>query len=145
MARTKAFAWQDVVRVSFLAGPNAALLTLPDFTLFYADTDYELVYAVEEHETLGTDGGTVSLDIKKCTGTQAASAGTSMLLTVFNMKATINTPVIKSRSNAGLAVLQSTRRLKAGERAKVDFIGTNTALTGVHLTAWFLPLRRSSF
>lgn len=145
MGRPKALTWQAPQLVQFSAGPNAALLTLPDVTVFIADTDYELVSVSEVHEVLGTDGSAVTLDIKKCTGVQAAASGTSMLLTTFNLKATVQTIVTKSVSNAGLAVLQSSRRVKAGERIALDFSGTMTAVAGLCVNLWLKPLRRASY
>lgn len=145
MGLAKAVAWQAPILVTFTAGPNAALLTLPDVTVFIADTDYELVKAQEIHETLGTDGGTVSLDIKKCTTTQAAASGTTMLSSVFNLKSTINTVVTKSKGTTGLSATLANRRVLVGNRIAIDFIGTNTAVTGVLLQLWLQRLRRPSY
>lgn len=142
---TKAAAWHAPLVLTFAAGPNAALLTLPDVTLFIADADYELLSVAEVHEVLGTDGSAVTLDVKKCTGVQAAASGTSMLLTTFNLKATVQTIVTKNVANAGLAVLQSSRRVVAGERIALDFGGTMTAVAGVNVTVTLKRLRRPSY
>lgn len=145
MGLGKAAVWQAPITVSFKAGPNAALLTLPDVTLFIADTDYELQSVSEVHETLGTDGSAVTADIKKCTGTQAASAGTTMLASTFNLKATINTVVTKNRSNGGLTTTASNQRVAAGDRIALDFGGTMTAVTGVCINVTLKRLRRPSY
>lgn len=145
MGLSKAALWKDVVLVPFIAGPNAALLTLPDVSLFVADTDYELLRVDEVHEVLGTDGSAVTVDVKKCTTTQAAGSGTSMLASTFNLKATINTVVTKSKSNAGLSTTLGNRLLASGNRLVLDFSGTMTAVAGVCVNVWLQRLRRPSY
>lgn len=140
----KTLLWQAPFLVSFAAGPNAALLTLPDVTLFIADTDYELLYAQEVHEVLGTDGSAVTADIKKCTTTQAASAGTTMLSSTFNLKSTINTVQTKT-PQSGLTTTLANRRVAVGNRIALDFGGTMTAVAGVCVQLWLRRLRRPKF
>lgn len=144
--RSKGLLWQAPLILTWAAGPNAALLTLPDLTLFTAPTGsaWEVVDIAEIHETLGTDGGAVSLDLKKCTGTQAAGSGASSLLTVFNLKATINTVVRKNRSS-GLSATKANLQISAGQRLALDFIGTMTSVSGVHVTVILIPTRRPTF
>lgn len=148
----KAALWQAPVLVTFSAGPNAALLTLPDVSIFIADTDYELLAVSEIHEVLGTDGSAVAMDVKKVTGTDVAASGTTMLASTFNLKATVATVVTKSLSNAGLtggatptAAQKAARRIAAGNRIALDFSGTMTAVAGVCVTLWLKRLRRPSY
>lgn len=141
----KSVAWQAPVVCVFAAGPNAALLTAPDVALFIADTNYELVEAAEIHETLGTDGGAVSLDLFKATGTQAVGSGVTMLASVFNLKATVNTVVRKNLSNGGLTTTGANRRVAAGNRVGLDFQGTMTAVTGVNATVVLRRMNRPSY
>lgn len=145
MPMVKALAWHAPFCVSFNAGPNAALLTAPNVTLFIADTDYSLEEVQEVHETLGTDGSAVTLDVVKCTTTQAAASGTTMLASTFNLKATINTVVTKSRSNGGITTTAANRRLLVGNRIALKFGGTTTSLTGVCVQLWLKRLRRPSY
>lgn len=139
--------FSDLVCIRFSAGPNAALLTAPDQAIFIADTDYEVLRADEVHETLGTDAGAVTADLKKCTGTQAASAGTSVLGSTFNLKSTINTVQTRKRSVSGTSGLAAmgTRTLSAGNRLCIDFGGTMTAVTGVCITVWLRRKRKQTF
>jgi hypothetical protein len=142
----KAIAWEAAKRLTFSAGPNAALLTAPNTALFIADADYEIVSAAETHETLGTDGSAVTADVVKASDGTALSGGTSMLAaTKFNLKATINTEQRKTLSNGGLATSQTDRILYKGQRLGVKFSGTMTAVTGVCITVVLNPLRRAAW
>lgn len=145
MGLAKALVWQRPVLVSFSAGPNAALLTLPDVSVFIADTNYELVAVSELHEVLGTDGSAVTLDVVKVTGTDVVASGTTMLATTFNLKATVATVVRKSLSNGGLTTTAANRRIASGNRIGLNFAGTMTAVAGVHVSLWLKPLRRPSY
>lgn len=116
---------------------DRALLTVE------AGAMYEVSEVIETHTVLGTDGGDVTVDVKKCTGTQAPSAGTSVLSSTFNLKSTINTPVSKVRGQ-GLATSLVTRTVKAGERLCLDFTGTQTAVEGVAVQIVLVPLRKST-
>lgn len=141
MRAKKLAAIGEPVLAQFLAGPNAALLTLPNGTLFIADGDYELAQVQEVHEVLGTDGGAVALDIVKCTGTQTAAQGTTMLRSTFDLKAAINTVVKKNLSNAGLTLTAANRLIRNGERVALSFSGTMTAVAGLRVQATLI--RRS--
>lgn len=145
MGFTKAIGWQAPILVTFSAGPNAALLTAPNVSLFIADTDYELLEVQEVHETLGTDGSAVTLDIVKCLTTSTAAAGTTMLSSTFNLKSTINTVVTKSKGTTGLSATLANRRIRAGNRIAAKFSGTMTALTGVCIQLWLQRTRRPSY
>lgn len=145
MGLAKAIVWKDVVLITFSAGPNAALLTLPNVTVFIADTDYRLEAVSEVHETLGTDGSAVTLDLVKCTGTQAAASGTTMLASTFNLKATINTVVRKSKSGGGLSATTANVRVASGDRIALNFGGTTTALSGLCVSLWLKAQRRPSY
>lgn len=138
----KAVAWEAPQRITFSAGPNAALLTLPDVGLFTADADYEIVAAYERHETLGTDGSAVTADIVKAASGTALASGTSLLASTFNLKATINTTQSRSLSAGTLA---SDRILYSGQCLGINFAGTMTAVTGVSITVVLQPMRRPSW
>lgn len=136
MAREKKLARAGKTLVAeFTIGPNAGILTAPNVAMFIADGDYEVLEVVEIHETLGTDGGAVTADIVKCTGTQAALAGATVLASTFNLKATINTVVRKNLSNGGLTTTAANRRLTAGDRLCAKFTGVLAAVTGVRIQA----------
>ena len=134
--------WEAPFPVTFAAGPNAALLTLPDVGLFTADADCEILSVTERHETLGTDGGAVTADIKKAPSGTAIAGGTSLLASTFNLKAAINTTQSRSRAAGTLA---ADRVILAGQCVGVDFTGTMTAVTGVCITVMLRRLREPSY
>lgn len=138
----KAMVWQAPRIFSFTAATNAALLTNSDTTLFIADADYELESVAEAHAIAGDDAGAVTLDIKKCTGTQAPSAGTTMLASTFNLKSTANTVVRKDRSNGGLSTTRTVTQITKGDRVCADFSGTLATLAGFCVTLVLIPTRR---
>lgn len=138
----KAIAWQAPKYLTFAAGPNAALLTLPDVGLFTADADYEIAAAYERHETLGTDGSPVTADVVKAASGTAIGSGASLLASAFNLKATINTTQSRTDSAGTLA---SDRILYAGQCLGINFAGTMTAVSGVSITVVLVPMRRPSW
>ena len=144
MGRPKALAWQAPVIFSVILPTNASILTAPNCSVFVADTDYELEEVTEVHETLGTNGSAVTLDIVKCTTTQAASAGTTMLASTFDLKATINTLVRKTKAS-GLTTTRKNLLVVRGDRIALAFSGTLTALTGVCVQFNLKPLRRVAY
>jgi hypothetical protein len=77
-------------------------------------------------EVAGSDGGAVTLDLKKCASGTAAASGTSVLASTLNLKSTARTPVA-----ATLTATDSTRLFQAGDSISLDFTGTLTALVGV--------------
>lgn len=142
MGLAKAVAWR-APRVITIAYPtNAAILTSGNVAAFIADGDYELVSVQEVHETLGTDGSAVTLDVVKATSTTTIANGTSMLASTFSLKATINTVVEKAISNAGLATSQATRQIAKGNRVGIKLGGVLTSVTGVNVTLVFIPILR---
>lgn len=142
MGLTKDVAWQAPITLTFSAGPNAALLTLPDVGLFTADADCEILSATERHETLGTDGGAVTADIKAAASGTSINGGTSLLASTFNLKSVINTT--QSRSIAA-GTLAANRVILAGQCVGIDFGGTMTSVTGVCITVVLRRLRRPAY
>lgn len=136
--------WQVPIVLTFSAGPNAALLTLPDVGIFTADADCEIVYAAERHETLGTDGGAVTADIVKAASGTAMAGGTSLLAaaSTFNLKAAINTTQARTRSAGTLA---ADRLILAGQCVGINFAGVMTALSGVNITVILRRLREPAY
>lgn len=96
---------------------------LIDQQFFIANRPCIVTNIVECHSTAGTS--TPTLDVKKCTTTQAAASGTSLLTTVFSTDSAINVPV-----TGVLAATAATLRLDPGDRLAIDFTGTTT-LAGV--------------
>jgi hypothetical protein len=134
--------WQVPIVLTFSAGPNAALLTLPDVGLFTADADCEIAFAAERHETLGTDAGAVTADIVKSSSGTSMAGGTSLLASTFNLKAAINTTQERKRSAGTLA---ADRLVLAGQCVGINFAGVMTALSGVNITVILRRLREPAY
>jgi len=84
----------------------------------------------EVHQTAGSSGGTVSLQLEKLTGTQAPNAGVALLQSALSLKATANTV------QEGTLVETSTSSkkdvsLSAGDRLCLKDAGTLTAVANV--------------
>ena len=126
------------VVVTACFGANAAIADAP---IFVSDGYYELIEARENHQVLGTDGGAVDLDLVKCNSGEALADGESMLATLFNLKATADTPVVRTQAS-GLHATRARLQLNPGDRIDLDFQGTLTALAGVSVT---LVLKRIRF
>lgn len=73
---------------------------------------------------------TATLDLKKCTGTQAPSAGTTMLATTIDLNSTANTTSSKT-----LTATKSVLYMQPGDRIGADY--TN-ALTGLSAHVQFV-------
>lgn len=115
--------------------PLVAAASVVDQTVFTADRAYELVGVEEVHTVAGNDAGAVTLDVKKCTGTQDPSAGTTMLASTFNLKSTANTVV-----SATLSATTANRKLADGNRVAFDITGTPTSYAGGAVTLVLSPL-----
>jgi hypothetical protein len=70
----------------------------------------------------GTGGGAATLDIRKCTGTQAPASGTTVLTGTFDLTTTANTVTTPALTTG--AVLS----LAAGDRLACVLSGTLTSL-----------------
>lgn len=112
-----------------IAGTSAATAT--NYGVFFT-APYKCVFvgATEVHATLGTDGGAVTLQIEKLTGTLASGSGTALLSAGFNLKGTINTvqtaTLLSSLTNA-------TFNLAKGDRLGLVLTGTPTSVAHVNL------------
>lgn len=100
---------------------------------------YEVMAIGEIHGTLGTDGAAVTLQLERLTGTTAKGSGTNILVTAFDLKSTINTPVVKETT-----ALQN-RQLARGDRLALKTSGTLTALKDVHVTIYLKPLGKGNY
>ena len=138
----KAVAWQAPLVLTFSAGPNAALLTLPDVSLWCADADAEIVWAAEQHQVLGTDGSAVTADVVKVADGTVIGSGTSLLASTFNLKATVATWQKRTLSAGTLA---SDRIIYAGQTLGINFGGTMTAVAGVNIVVVLNRLNRPSW
>lgn len=106
-----------VVRAEYLA-------TSVDNSLFIADRAYRLL-GVRAVNTVIASSGPTTLDIKKCTGTQAPASGTTMLTATIDLTTTANTVITPTLSATPANLL-----LAAGDRIALDYTGTMTAVVG---------------
>lgn len=109
--------FQDLFSETFLLVAGSV-----DTHCFIADRAYK-VASVKHIVSVGASGAT--LDVKKCTGTQAPAAGTTTLNATLDLNATANTT-----TTAVLSATPANLLLAAGDRLALDFSGTLTGLVG---------------
>jgi len=113
-----------------LFGATAA--TAANFGVFFIAYAPCIVTAFKEvHETAGTDGGAVTLQLEKLTGTQALDAGTTVLATALDLKATANTVQTGVFATSTSTVPLSSLNLAVGDRLALKDAGALTSLAGV--------------
>jgi hypothetical protein len=104
--------------------------TVADVQFFTAPVDCEVVAIREVHATAGSDAGAVTGTIRRCQGTEAATAGDDLLgTTKINLKGTALT-----EQTPALTGTAASLQLSAGDRLSLDVTGTTTDLAGVILT-----------
>ena len=104
---------------------NLSLATdMIDKNIFIADRSYKIKEIKEVHTTAETTAATLTLDIKKCTGTTAPASGTTILSSTFNMKGVANTIVSKFP-------IDTQYTLAKDDRLALDFSAAATELVGV--------------
>lgn len=115
--------------------PDTTAATAANYgTFFTADRAYRVLSAAEVHLVKGTDGGAVTLNIEKLTGTTAPDSGVTLLSTAFDLKGTINTVQF------GSMVVTDATYLKRGDRLCLKDAGTLTAVAFVNVTVYLQTL-----
>jgi hypothetical protein len=89
----------------------------------------EVVAVREVHATAGNDAGAVTGTVRRCQGTEAATAGDDLLSATINFKGTALT-----EQTPALTATTADLTLEVGNRLSLDVTGTTTALAGVILT-----------
>jgi hypothetical protein len=90
----------------------------------------EVVSIREVHAVAGDDGSAVTGTIRRCQGTEAATAGDDLLgTTKINLKGTALTSQAPALTDTTANLV-----LEAGDRLSFDVTGTTTNLAGVILT-----------
>jgi len=108
-----------------LVGTEAA--TAANYGVFWiAPFDCVITEVQEVHQTAGSDGGAVTLDIEKLTGTQAPAAGVSALASTIDLKGTANTVV-----TATLTDTIANKNLVIGDRVALKDGGVLTSVDTV--------------
>ena len=114
----------------FIVADHFIASSVADVQFFIAPVKCQVVGIREVHVTAGTDGSAVSGTIRRCQGTEAATAGDDLLgTTKLDLKGTAlaeQAPALTS-TTANLI-------LEAGDRLSLDVTGTTTALAGVILS-----------
>ena len=111
------------VRIPGTSAATAANYTAP---FFIADRSYEIIEVRERHETAGSDGSAVTVDVYKVPSGTAPASGTSVLTTTMNLKATANT----NQSGSVTATI-SNKRIARGDSLALVTSGTLTSVAGV--------------
>ena len=98
-----------------------------DQVFFIAPEPMEVVEIHEIHGTKGTNASAVTATVKRCQGTEAATAGDDLIgTTKIDLKGDDNT-----LQSPALTSTTADRKLAAGDRLSVDVTGTTTACAGV--------------
>jgi hypothetical protein len=101
-----------------------------DQVFYIAAEPLEVVEIHEIHATKGTDAGDVTATVKRCQGTEAATAGDDLLGdTKINLKGENNT-----LQSPALTATSANLQLAAGDRLSLDVTGTITAVAGAQVT-----------
>jgi hypothetical protein len=104
--------------------------SVADVQFFTAPVKCEVVSIREVHAVAGDDGSAVTGTIRRCQGTEAATAGDDLLgTTKINLKGT----ALTSQAPA-LTDTTANLTLDAGDRLSLDVTGTTTNLAGVIVT-----------
>lgn len=111
--------------------PGTSAATAANYgVIFTAPYPCTVIGATEVHQTLGTDGGAVTLQIEKLIGTQAPDAGVALLQNAFNLKGTINTVQTGVIVNTIVGNVQY-RTMSIGDRLCLKDTGVLTAVANV--------------
>lgn len=121
---------QDTISVTMNVAAGAAAADY-DGRFFIADRAYEVVAVREQHQTLGTDGGAVTVMVKKVPSGTAKAAGTDTLSAGISLKAANDT--VQSGS---LHATPANYQLAAGDSLGLVTTGVLTAVDGVTVTVY---------
>jgi hypothetical protein len=103
--------------------------SVADVQFFTAPVKCEVVAVREVHATAGNDASAVTGTIRRCQGTEAATAGDDLLSAAINFKGTALT-----EQTPALTATTADLTLEAGNRLSLDVTGTTTTLAGVIIT-----------
>lgn len=103
--------------------------SVADVQFFTAPVKCQVVAVREVHATAGNDASAVTGTIRRCQGTEAATAGDDLLSATINFKGTALT-----EQTPALTTTNGDLILEAGNRLALDVTGTTTTLAGVIIT-----------
>jgi len=110
--------------------------SVADVQFFTAPVKCQVVAVREVHATAGNDASAVTGTIRRCQGTEAATAGDDLLgSTKIDFKGTALTEQKFDAADSGeLTSTTANLTLEAGDRLSLDVTGTTTTLAGVILS-----------
>jgi hypothetical protein len=118
--------YQSKSRQSFVFVVTAPLLAANvDNYVYTFSRPGKIVDARINLTVAGSDGGAVTLNIRKCAAGTAPASGTSVLASTVDLKSTAATPVAATLSSTSSVLL-----FEAGDSVSFDYTGTLTALVG---------------
>jgi hypothetical protein len=110
----------------YIVADHCIASSVADVQFFTAPVKCQVVSIREVHATAGSDAGTVTGTIRRCQGTEAATAGDDLLSATINFKGTALT-----EQTPALTTTTANLTLEAGDRLSLDVTGTTTAVAGV--------------
>lgn len=96
---------------------------------FIADRAYLVLAISEVHRTAGSDAGTVTISVEKCTSGTAADGGVDLLATALSLKAAAATPQFGTLTNTKKDLI-----MLRGDRLVLKDTGAVTAVADVCVT-----------
>lgn len=120
----------EVSTEQYLTATHYIASSVADVQFWTAPVKCTVVGIREVHAVAGDDGGAVTATIRRCQGTEAATAGDDLLgSTKINLKGTALT-----EQAPALTDTTADLTLEAGNRLSLDVTGTTTTLAGVIVT-----------
>jgi hypothetical protein len=114
----------------YLTATHYIASSVADVQFWTAPVKCTVVGIREVHAVAGDDAGAVTATIRRCQGTEAATAGDDLLgSTKINLKGTALT-----EQEPALTDTTANLTLEAGNRLSLDVTGTTTTLAGVIVT-----------
>jgi hypothetical protein len=114
----------------YLTATHYIASSVADVQFWTAPVKCTVVGIREVHAVAGDDAGAVTATIRRCQGTEAATAGDDLLgSTKINLKGTALT-----EQAPALTDTTANLTLEAGNRLSLDVTGTTTNLAGVIVT-----------
>jgi hypothetical protein len=111
----------------YLVAGHFIASSVADVQFFTAPVKCQVVAIREVHSVAGDDAGAVTATIRRCQGTEAATAGDDLLgTTKINLKGTALTEQVPALTTTNGDLI-----LEAGNRLSLDVTGTTTTLAGV--------------
>ncbi len=120
----------EVSTEQYIVATHHIASSVADVQFFTAPVKCEVVSIREIHAVAGSDGSAVTGTIRRCQGTEAATAGDDLLgTTKLDLKGTALTEQAPALTGTAANLV-----LEAGDRLSLDVTGTTTALAGVIVT-----------